>query len=85
VVINLGKTSSRINKLEQRVSKLETGYQRITDTQIIQSLRESNSPYSNKPRYTYEEISSMTGRSTGYISNLAQKNGLSRRNLKSVE
>ena len=81
----MGKTSSRINKLEQRVSKLETGYQRITDTQIIQSLRESNSPYSNKPRYTYEEISSMTGRSTGYISNLAQKNGLSRRNLKSVE
>jgi hypothetical protein len=48
-------------------------------------LKETNSPYSDKPRYSYEEISSATGRSTGYISNVAKENGLSRRNLKVVK
>jgi hypothetical protein len=85
VVFAMGKISTRMNKLEQRMSKLEKDQQNITKTQIIQLLSESNSPFSNKPRYTYDEISTITGRSTGYVSNLAQKQGLSRRNnLKSI-
>lgn len=77
----MGRTSTRMNKLEQRVVKIENEHKRLIDTQIVQLLQERNSPFSDKPRYTYDEISEMTGRSTGYISKLAQKHGLSRRNL----
>jgi hypothetical protein len=95
---NMGRTSSRINDLERRVAKLEENegkntreikdikrqVELLTDDRIIQMLQEVNSPYSDKPRYSYDEISAASGRSTGYISNLAKDNGLSRRNLKSV-
>lgn len=57
----------------------------LTDDRIIQMLKETNSPYSDKPRYSYDEISAASSRSTGHISNLAKENGLSRRNLKSVK
>ena len=91
----MGRTSIRINDLERKVSSLEleiqkqgkelkTHKQLLTDSRIIQMLQEKNSPHSNRPRYTYEEISAETGRSTGYISNLARENGLSRRNFKLV-
>lgn len=58
--------------------------ERLTDSRIIQMLQEKNSRHSDKPRYSYEEISAETGRSTGYISTLAKENGLSRRTLKPV-
>ncbi|MEB9503159.1 hypothetical protein P4J13_04110 [Bacillus anthracis] len=94
----MGRTSIKINDLQRRVSQLEMDSQRqqkqlkeqkyqielLTDSRIIQMLEEKNSRHSNKPRYSYEEISAETGRSVGYISNLAKENGLSRRNLKSV-
>lgn len=82
----MGKTNTRINKLESRIRKLETESKRNNDLHIIQLLQEINSPFSKKPRYrySYDEISEMTGRSTGYISNLAQKYQLSRRNISSV-
>ena len=97
-MFDMGKTSSKINDLQRRVAKLEENDQRktreikdiksqvdlLTDDRIIQMLQETNSPYSDKPRYSYDEISAASGRSTGYISNLAKEHGLSRRNLKSV-
>lgn len=95
----MGKTSSKINALEKRVAQLEGNDHRrereyknlknqvdlLTDNDIIQMLQEVNSVYSNKPRYSYEEISQATGRSTSYISSLAKEHGLSRRNIKSVK
>lgn len=99
MVVNVGRTSSKINDLQRRVAQLEESDHRktreikdikrqvdlLTDDRIIQMLQETNSPYSDKPRYSYDEISSASGRSTGYISNLAKDNGLSRRNLKSIK
>lgn len=95
----MGRISIKINELQRRVSKLEENDQRktreikdlkqqvdvITDGKIIDMLQTSNSPYSSKPRYSDDEISLATGRSTGYISNLAKDIGLSRRNLKSIK
>lgn len=94
----MGRTNSKINDLQRRVAQLEESEQRttremkdlkrqvdlLTDSQIIQMLQETNSPYSNKPRFSYSEIAEASGRSTGYISNLAKDNGLSRRNLKLI-
>lgn len=94
----MGRTSSKINDLQKRVAELEMITQkhdkdlknnkdqidRLTDSRIIEMLQVKNSIHSDKPRYSYEEISGETGRSTGYISNIARDNGLSRRNLKSV-
>lgn len=79
----MGKISSRMNKLEQKILKLEAENKKNNDLHIIQFLLEINSPITKNPRYryTYEEISELTGRSTGYIYNLAQKHGLTRRNL----
>lgn len=57
---------------------------RLTDAKIIDMLQETNSTYSSRPRYSYEEISNATGKSTGYISNIAKENGLSRRAIKVV-
>jgi t-SNARE complex subunit (syntaxin) len=81
---DMGKTSSKINKIEAKVAKLEKEVNRVSDNQILILLQESNSPYTQKPRYTYEEISNISGKSTGHISNLAKKHGLSRRNLNLV-
>ena len=94
----MGRTSAKINRLEGRTAKVEQEIIKLkrdkeemreqvnllTDGRIIEMLQETNSPYSNKPRYTYDEISAAANRSKGYISNLAQKNGLGRRNIRPV-
>lgn len=94
----MGRTSARINNLEGRTAKVEQEIIKLkrdkeemreqvnllTDSKIIDMLQETNSPYSDKPRYSYGEISAATGRSTGYISNLAHEKGLGRRSVRSV-
>ena len=79
----MGKISSRMNKLEERMSKVEADNKKNIDLHIIQLLQERNSPITKNPRYryTYQEISEMTSRSTGYISKIANRFGLSRRNF----
>lgn len=95
----MGKISSRVNDLERRMAKSEQEvikYRQesreikeqldvLTDAKIIDMLQETNSPYSDKPRYSYKEISAATNRSSGYISNLAQEKGLGRRSIRSID
>ncbi|MGG0591512.1 hypothetical protein SAMN04487776_103129 [Priestia megaterium] len=94
----MGRTSIKVNDLQRRVSRLEMESQKqqkqlkeqkqqielLTDSRIIQMLQERNTRHSAKPRYSYDEISAETGRSTGYISNLAKENGLSRKPFKCI-
>lgn len=95
----MGRISSNINDLKKRVAKLEEKVEKkdrefkdlkaqvdlLTDDRILQMIQETNTPFSNKPRYSYDEIATASGRSTGYISNLAKEHGLSRRNIKAVK
>lgn len=69
----------QILKHEQEIKKLKEQYESLSDDRILRMLEEKNSTYSDKPRYTYSEIVAASGRSVGYISNLAAEHGLSRR------
>ncbi|MCY9667937.1 hypothetical protein M5X11_23945 [Paenibacillus alginolyticus] len=93
----MGRTNSEINDLKRRVAFLEkengnrvreikdskSQIDLLTDSRIIEMLQET-SPYNHKPRYSYDEISIATGRSTGYISNKAKDAGLQRKHIKPV-
>lgn len=93
------KTGNDIKTLKNKVAKLQCENELrkkeikensnqlnlITDSTIVKMLQETNSPYSDKQRFSYDEISNATGRSTGYISNMARDNNLSRRNIKIIK
>lgn len=51
---------------------------------IIQLLQEMNSPYSQRYRYTYDEIADQLEVSKGTVANIAKEENLSRRSLKSI-
>lgn len=61
-------------------SEVKAQFKQVNTREVIRLLQKKNSPYSDKFRYTYEEISNMIGISTTEVANIAKDEGLARRN-----
>lgn len=67
------------NELKDFKSEVHAKFKDVDRREVIRLLQEKNSPYSDKFRYTYEEIANIVGISTTEVANIAKDEGLSRR------
>lgn len=77
---NIQKNTSKINSVENRVTKLEKQYDEHVVTHIVDDLGRQRFRGSDKPMYTYSEIADKYGTSATTVGRIANENGLSRRN-----
>lgn len=75
---------SELAQLKATVQDHEGRLKGMEEREIVKLLEEKNYAGSDRPRYTYQEIAEITGVSAAKVNNIAAKNNLSRRNLKSV-
>lgn len=78
-------------KLEKRVSTLEKNYKgieecisAIEELEVVDDLTKETFPGSGRWLFTYENIAERRHISASTVSRIAEKNGISRRSLKSV-
>jgi|LAHS01.1.fsa_nt_gb beta-N-acetylglucosaminidase len=67
------------NDLKGFKNEVRSKFKEIDRRDVIRLLQEQNSIYSDKYRYTYEEIGSMVGISTTEVANISKEEGLARR------
>lgn len=67
------------NEFKDFKNEVRNKFKEVDRREVIRLLQEKNSPYSDKFRYTYEEIGNIVGISTTEVNNIAKEEGLSRR------
>lgn len=67
------------NEFKDFKNEVRSKFKEVDRRDAVRLLQEKNSPYTNKSRYTYEEIGNMVGVSTTEVANIAKEEGLSRR------
>ncbi|WP_035288022.1 hypothetical protein [Clostridium sp. KNHs214] len=67
------------NEFKDFKNEVRSKFKDVDRRDTIRLLQEKNSPYSDKFRYTYEEIGNAVGISTTEVANIAKEEGLSRR------
>ncbi len=79
------------DKLQKRVADLEKNYKtteerisRIEERNVIDDITRETFPGSGRWFYTYENIAGRNNISASTVSRIAEKNGISRRGIKSV-
>lgn len=80
----IGQLKRDLENLKRQVKENTEEIKKVKKREIIEMLKEKNTPTSSRDRYTYEEIAEYIGCSPATVSNIAKENGLSRRNLKVV-
>lgn len=67
-------------ELKQRVDNAKKEYDQHIDTHIVDDLMCERFPGSGKPMYTYADIAKKRNVSTRRVQQIAEENGLTRRN-----
>lgn len=67
------------NEFKDFKNEVRSKFKEVDRRDVVRLLQEKNSPYTDKFRYTYEEIANMEGISTTEVANIAKDEGLSRR------
>lgn len=75
-----------IEDLREKYRDHEERLKAVEEREIVRMLQETNRPgVSSKPRYTYMEIAEEVGVSASKVCTIAEKNGLSRSQIKAVK
>jgi hypothetical protein len=67
------------NEFKDFKNEVRTKFKEVDRRDVVRLLQEKNSPYTDKFRYTYEEIGNIVDVSTTEVANIAKDEGLSRR------
>lgn len=78
------KLERRVSDLEKKTKIIDSNYNQMQERNIVNDIMKETYPGSGRDFFTYDEIGRRNNVSPAKVSRVAEKNGISRRNIKSV-